>query len=130
MEFEFLTFQKEGLVEAIHKIDTKFRANLTAQQVVKRKFLVEPLRDGYKVKVSFDTIFPSFKVPAMYVGLIGVIFSIIFKNSFFLFSGLIGSCFLLIPDVVIRPKFLFAVLKQSLKRNGYKGNFFYVGGTK
>jgi len=130
MYFTFLA-SKDGFMKALDLIESKFEFNATAKKVVSRKFIVREVElETYLTRVEFETIFPSFKIPAMYVAAISIIISILFWNVYLIIPGMFGCLFLLLPDFIIRPRLLFLVLSKSLRKHKYKGKLMYLGGQK
>jgi len=120
-----------NLKNAVNNIKVKFSENRTGRQVVAPEFKFKDEGTGTKLLIKLNMVFPSFRVPADYSLLIGLI---VFFVMGFKFPILVTSCIiwiiLMIPDFLQKPLILFYFFKMGLKRNGFDGKVKFLGGEK
>lgn len=129
-QIEMLATTHKTLFEAIEKINTKFKSNETARKVVRRTIETENLAGLTLVRVNIETIFPSFIVPAFYVFFGGLIVGLILGNGGVVFSGMMLSLFLLLPDVFKKPRITYMLFRLGLRKSGYRMGLRYLGGKQ
>ena len=121
MRFGIITENNPIVRGYIKLCEDKFNKNEIAKRVVSRKFFTKKSGKLYVIGVDFWTLFPSFKIIAVYVLVFGIIAKFLF--GFTLIPAIIGSCILIIPDFLMTRRFIAFVMKLQLRKYKYKGYF-------